>query len=79
MEMTITLPNDFKNLPETDRVKIILSEIENSEKQNIFQYPKWVGIANKMRKKKLLSGTSDYILRQSEEFREHFSFRHDNE
>ena len=79
MEITITLPNNFKSLPETERLRIIAMEIEYLQKKQAFTQTKWGRIAEEIRRKKLLSGASDFILNQSKEFREDFSFNHDNE
>ncbi|MBF0243617.1 MAG: hypothetical protein HQK64_14225 [Desulfamplus sp.] len=79
MEITITLPNNFKSLPETEKLRIISMEIEDSQRQQGVTKTKWGRIAQEIRQKKLLSGASDFILNQSKEFREGFSFNHDHE
>ncbi len=79
MEVTITLPNNFKNLTESERLTIISKEIESLQKQHSDIQSKWSKIAQRMRKKNLLSGTSEFVLTQSKHLRENFSFRHDRD
>lgn len=51
MEVTITLPNNFKNLTESERLTIISKEIESLQKQHSDIQSKWSKIAQRMRKK----------------------------
>lgn len=79
MEVTITLPDNFSHLPETEKLKILSEKIDDLQETASGPNSKWEGFARELQEKKLLSGAGDFVLNQSGKFREDFSFKHDIE
>lgn len=82
MQITIDLPNNFYQLTKSEKIQIVSDQIETMEscQGNIEETEnKWKDYARQLKNKSILSGAGNYILQQSKEFRENFSFKHDSE
>ena len=82
MNITISVPDDiemeFKELPNAHQFAVeALREKMKGYRQKTTQKGKWAKIAERIHKESPLHGLSDELNKSSREFRDNFSFKHD--
>ncbi|MBF0344313.1 MAG: antitoxin family protein [Nitrospirae bacterium] len=65
------------DLPEGTRLKVIITGNEDNQAKETEQTSKWARLAEEMRRESPLRGHSADLLKLIQEFREDFTFRHD--